>query len=409
MATFDADSFNSMFGEALQRGGDSLEKVAEVTGLYIQDRLRENSFAKKILPPQTVTISELTRNEEDEGLKYIDDLEPDSIAMRVNMRSEPEKTYIQGSRYSIVMGTISSDRFQKSEDELRSYRMPLTKVIEQNTVKDMQEQLDKTFMAHVRAGLMFGTIDRLNQLIDQGRVNHITASGKYFLNSAHLASYLLTRHVDVLANGGALAAGGAAIDATFLSAGSGHANYNPAPAFHSNIMFSDEGSFTRTVLRDLIKIGPARQMKTRVFLMHEYDWADTVGWLDSEAGLQITAEIVVSGYKYSTVAGYTFVTTVRDEPSIVQPGQIYAFPAPEFLGRHLVLDNVKFYINKEGRFFHMEAWETCGIGFGNIKGLGLIMLAGAEINLPNLFHTAAGVASNVTGEFTLRNDPTNPV
>ena len=167
-APTDAKEFNDMFGEALGRGQEALDKVAEVTGLYIQEKLRENSFARQILPPQTVTVAELTRNETDESLVYIDDLEPDSIAMRINMRGEPDKTYIQGKRYSIRMETITSDRFQKTEQELRSYRMPLTKVIEQNTVKDIQEQMDVKFMEHVRAGLMFATIARKNELIDLG-------------------------------------------------------------------------------------------------------------------------------------------------------------------------------------------------------------------------------------------------
>lgn len=410
----DSSDFNSLFGEALNRGGEALEKVGEVTGLYIQDKLRENSFARKILPPQTVTIAELTRNENDEGLSYIDDIEPDSLAMRVNWRGEPEKTYIEGKRYSIRMSTISSDRFVKSEQELRSYRMPLTKIIEQNTVKDMQEQHDKTFMDHVRVGLMLATRRRMNDLVDRGlvlngnqgtsAVSNSTFTNHNWGSKEQFASYLYFRNVT--RSDHATAPGG--IDRSAGTYNAWEDTTMPASellasALFSNIVLSTETSFTRTVLRDAIKIQASREMKARCFLLHEYDWADVLGWMENEAGLQITGEIVKDGYKYTTVGGYTFVTTVRDNPDIVQPGQIFTFPAPEFLGRYLILENTKFWINKNGRFIEMEAYEDAGMGFGNIKGLGLILLNGASIVLPNLFQDQNGTAVSTTGSFRLTN------
>lgn len=413
--------FNELFGEALNRGGEDLQKVAEVTGLYIQEKVRENSFARQILPPQTVTVAELTRNVNDESLVYIDDVEPDSIAMRVNMRGEPNKTYIESDRYEIRMETISSDRFTKSEQELRSYRMPLTKVIEQNTVKDLQEVVDEKFMEHVRIGLMFATIARKNQLVEDGIVRDTTSvtgqegvntdgTSKNFFNAACLASYLLSRHVDN--DAGLLTDGDSPAQlqtGNLANAG----NLNLADGFYSNIVFSEETTFSRKVVKEVAKIPAARQLKARTFLLHEFDWVDSIAWTVDEAGLELVKEITIGGYKYTTVAGYTYVTTVRDNNKILEPGQIYAFPAPEMLGRFLVLQNTCFYINKEGRFFHMEAWEECGVGFGNVRGLGLVLLAGAGVNMPNVFFDTDGGSDNtaITGTFrltnTLVNDPTS--
>jgi hypothetical protein len=420
MSSFDSQEFNALFSESINRGGDSLEKLGEVTGLYIQEKLRENSFARKILPPQTVTQAELTRRVDDEGFSFIDDLEPDSLAMRINMRGEPDKVYIEAPRYEIRFGMISSQRFQKSENELRSYRMPLTKVIEQNTIKDIQEQEDTIFMDHVRVGLMLATRSRMNDLVARGLVQHDgdnvaadapSTANRNFASPAALASYIFTRNIDDLANGGALDAAGTtpgtqAIAATFSAA---HANYNPVNGNFSNILMSESDTFVRDVLVQAVKIQAAREVKAKCFLLHEYDWTDVLGWLDSEAGLELTSEIVRDGYKYATVGGYTFVTTVRDNPDIVQPGQIYTFPAPEFLGRFLLLEGTKFFIDKRGRFISMEAWEEVGMGFGNIRGLGLNMLAGATIDMPNLFQTNAGADVNTTGFFTLTNDPAAPV
>ena len=421
MSAITAEKINALFGEALNQGQESLEKVSEVTGLFIQDKLRENSFARQVLPPEPVTTAELTRNVDDKGFVYIDDLEPNSIAMTVNMRSEPEKTVIDAPRYAIRMMTVASDRFTMPEQELRTYRMPVTKVIEQNTVKDIQEVVDRQFMRHVRAGIMHATISRLNQLVEMGAViNTVGAGGvegagasttnRNLAGRASLASYLLTGQVAPIAQGGALAAGGTdTLDNVFTTAGTGHANYNLASGELANIIFSEESAFSRSMLRDLVKIPVSRAIKGRTLLMTEFDWIDTVAWLDSEAGLEITKEIVVSGYKYSTVGGYTFVTTVRDNPEIITPGSIYIFPAPEFLGRFLLLESTKFYINKEGRFFHMEAWEELGVGFGNVKGLGVLVMAGRTISLPNVYYDTDGVEIAASGEFRITNNPFNPL
>jgi len=407
--------FNELFGEALNRGGEDLQKVAEVTGLYIQEKVRENSFARQILPPQTVTVAELTRNVNDESLVYIDDVEPDSIAMRVNMRGEPNKTYIESDRYEIRMETISSDRFTKSEQELRSYRMPLTKVIEQNTVKDLQEVVDEKFMEHVRIGLMFATTARKNQLVEDEIVRDavdgtgVADSGghgtknKNFFNADCLASYLLTRNVTASNEGGGLQTGGGTAQLEQGDLTDNSFPLNRADGYYSNIVFSEETTFSRRVVKEVAKIPAARQLKARTFLLHEFDWVDSIAWTTDEAGLELVKEITIGGYKYTTVAGYTYVTTVRDNNKILEPGQIYAFPAPEMLGRFLVLQNTCFYINKEGRFFHMEAWEECGVGFGNVRGLGLVLLAGAGVNMPNVFFDTDGAEKAVTGTFRLTN------
>lgn len=390
--------FNAMFSAALNGGQEAMEKLGEATGLYIQDKLRENSFARKILPPQTVTEAELTRNVNDEGLEYIDDIEPDSIAMRINWRGEPNRTYIEGKRYSIRISTIASERFQKSEQELRSYKMPLTKVIEQNTVKDIQEQIDITFMQHVKAAVYLATMNRMNTLISRGglteeaktstantAVHSALKTSKNFESEAEFISYIF-RQDKAAAIGDTT---GAKIDLSECVALGRRSNQ----AYYQNLLLSSEATFNRKVLRDLVKVQAARQMKARVFLMHENDWNDTIAWTTEDAGLQITSEIVKDGYKYTTVGGYTFVTTVRDNPEIIEPGQIFCFPSPEFLGRYLILENTKFWINKQGRFITMEAWEDAGIGFGNIKGIGCILLSGASITLPAVFLDEDGSAT----------------
>jgi hypothetical protein len=397
--------FNAMFSAALNGGQDAMTKLGEATGLFIQDKLREGSLARKILPPQTVSERELVRSvDNDSDLFYIDDLEPDSIAMNVNMRSEPEKVYIEGKRYSIRISMVSSQRFQKTEQELRTYRMPLTKVIEQNTVKDMQERWDTMFMQHVKAGIFLATLHRHNQLLSRGTITTGTAVGttdgdgivataghstKNFASEAEFLSYIW-RHDKF---GASRTNTGGVID---ISDFGGATITRPSNQHdYANIIMSDQTFFGRTVMSQLAKVYASRQLKARCFLLHEVDYADVIAWSSTEAGLELTSEIVKDGYKYATIAGYTFVTTVRDNPDIVAPGQIFCFPDPQFLGRFLILENTKFWIEKRGRFISMEAWEEAGMGFGNIKGLSVLLLSGASITLPAVWKNADDSASTV--------------
>ncbi len=390
---FSPEQVNEMFGAALDGGQEAMDKLAEATGLYIQDKLRENSFARKILTPQTVTAAELTRNVNDEGLAFIDDIEPDSVAMAVNWKGEPNKTYIEGRRYSINISTISSERVQKSENELRSYKMPLTKIIEQNQVKDIQEVIDQRFMLHAKAGLFLAIVHRWNELLGRGDIptSGYTNQTRNFGNEAQVYTYLyqqLKQYGTTAGTDTPAPPAGNVIDASNWNAGTVRTTNRP---YYSNLVLGSETSMTRNVVRDLAKVLANRALKLKTILLHESDFADLLAWQNGDAGFQISSEIAIGGYKYTTIAGITYVTTVRDNPNIVAPGQIWGFPSSEFLGRFLVLENTKFFMKKEGRFISMEAWEDVGVGFGNIKGIACYLLSGASITLPARYLTSAGV------------------
>lgn len=125
------------------------EKIAQASSSFIRTKLREVSFARQILPPQYVTRAELTRSVNYDGFVKIVDKEPDSKAMIVNFRGEPTTNYIEGPRYEIPFFNIYSEEFQKLESELMAYEMPITEVIERNSVLDIQKIEDTSFIKKV--------------------------------------------------------------------------------------------------------------------------------------------------------------------------------------------------------------------------------------------------------------------
>ena len=156
MENLSAKQINELFVEKLNTE-DGMKKVAQEGSAFIRQKLREVSFARKIIQPQYVTVDDLQRSVNHDGMVKIVDIEPDSTAMVVTFRGNPSTEYIMGERFEIPFFGISSADFQKTEEELVAYEMPLTEVIERNSVLDIQKIEDTSFLTHVDAAIAHET------------------------------------------------------------------------------------------------------------------------------------------------------------------------------------------------------------------------------------------------------------
>ncbi|MBT7929690.1 hypothetical protein HN682_07225 [Candidatus Peregrinibacteria bacterium] len=152
MDNVSAQTINELFIQKLN-SPEGLEKVAQEGSAFIRQKLREVSFARKIIQPQYVTKVDLQRSVNHDGLVKIVDIEPDSKAMTVNFRGNPTTNYVMGERYEIPFYMVSSEDFQKTEEELLAYDMPLTEVIERNSVLDIQRTEDESFLKTVDSAM----------------------------------------------------------------------------------------------------------------------------------------------------------------------------------------------------------------------------------------------------------------
>lgn len=152
MDNLSARTINELFVQRLD-SPEGMIKIAEEGSNFVRTKLREVSFARKVIQPTYVTRDQLQRSVQHDGLVKITDIEPDSKAMTVNLRGEPTWNYIEGERYEIQFHNISSENFQKTEEELLAYDMPLTEVIEKNAVLDIQKVEDETFLSGIDAAV----------------------------------------------------------------------------------------------------------------------------------------------------------------------------------------------------------------------------------------------------------------
>ena len=93
-------------------------------------------------------------------------------------------------------------------------------------------------------------------------------------------------------------------------------------------------------------------------------------WLalpNTEIGSILNSEIAVDGYKYNTILGHKIITTIKD--NIIYPNEIWAFAAPDFLGKHYLFNAVKFYIDKRANLVEWQSWFDLGMGIVNIRSV----------------------------------------
>jgi len=154
-----AETINELFLQKLD-SKEGMDKVAMAGSAFIRQKIREVSFARKIINPEYVTQADCQRSVKHDGLVKIVDIEPDSKATIINFRGEPDTTYISGERFEIPFFLVASDDFQKTEEELLAYEMPLTEVIEKNSVKDIQKQEDSAWIKKFDAAI---ALDASNQ------------------------------------------------------------------------------------------------------------------------------------------------------------------------------------------------------------------------------------------------------
>ena len=344
-----SEVLNELFSAKLDTEAGK-EKIAQLGGDYIRDRLREESFARQILPPKSVSRADLQVSVNHDTLVKIVEVEPGSKAMTMSFRGQPDVNYYSAPRFEVPFHTIGSERYEKTEQELMAYTMPITEIIRRNVVKDIQELEDYVFLDHVESACQSLQKDAQSGQAFADDFGDGTAFTAFNVNSGSVPEVGKCKANDVL----------------FQTQGSG-ASANAAAGITQEVQVPVQKD-------DMIKLfalfpgtgSAASRLRADRFLISDTDFEDLNSWTVSEVGDKIVGETAIDGYKYNTVIGRRYIRTLKTD--ILRPGNIYAFAAPEFLGGFLILNNTKFYADKERNRVSFEAWEDIGIYVGNVAG-----------------------------------------
>lgn len=323
--TVPAKALNELFFE---RAGtpEGQTKIAASGGNYIRDRLREVSFFRKIVPPDPVTRADLQRSVNHDTMVKIVDIEPQSRAMSLTFRGQPTARFIRAPRYEIPFFTISSEKFEKTDQELMAYEMPITRIIEENSVKDIQSVEDRMALIFTEA------------CIQAFQLEYNAGTPTKFATSTVKAGTVVG--VSVVKGEGALAQ---ATD-----------NFNVQPVLKLDFI-------------NLKKLLHRRNLKAERIVITEPDFDNISAWTIQDVGHSIAGETSTEGWKSNTVTSLKIIRTIKTD--ILREGNVYCFTAPEFFGRFYILNNTKFYIDKVANVITWQSWEDIGMGFGNVAAV----------------------------------------
>ena len=144
-------TLNRMLMDRITASGEGEVKEAAAAGTnMIRRRIREEGFARRIIPPQTVTNEDLDRVLEHDRPVIIEDMEPLSKgAKSIPFGDSADTQFYYGNKYACVFNPITTPEWTKDINELRTYRMDLRQVITDNSLKDIQTEEDGRFMATI--------------------------------------------------------------------------------------------------------------------------------------------------------------------------------------------------------------------------------------------------------------------
>lgn len=314
---------NDLFAQKLDTS-EGKEKIAQVGSVYVRDRLREVCFVDKIQPPEPVTRVDCQRSVNHDTLVKIVDIEPQSRAMAITFRGQPTARFIRAPRCEVPFFTISSEKFEKTEQELLAYEMPITKIIEDNSVKDLQEIKDREYLRHVEAAV---------------QAKQVEANGGTAV-ALHTSTYGSVVKESIIKGQGALAS-------------------------------TTDDFVVHPVLRpdfvNLFKLLDGRRLRAERFVITEPDYDDILSWTLSDFGDKMQSETAVDGYKYNILLGRKIIRTIKTD--ILRTGNVYCFTAPEFLGKSYILNNTKFYIDKVANLITWQSWMDIALAVINIASI----------------------------------------
>lgn len=320
---FNDRQLNEAFLNGLSNG--SMEKTAGAGQDYIRDKLHEDRFCGKILPPQNITREECQRSVKHDTLVKIIDIEPNARAMPISFRGEPEAEWIDGDRFEIAFATVASPRYNKVEEELMAYEMPLTKIMDNLMVKAIGYIQDAQFLSHIESCVQ-GLQLEANTSATAYNTSNVTG-GSVVSESVIKGELALAEATD---------------------------NFNVKAVQRPDFV-------------NLYNLLDDNELASSVILMTQGDYNDILKWTNEDMGDKITGETAIEGYKYTTILGRKFIRTIKT--SVLRRGNVYAFTDPDFLGKFYVLNNTKFWAKKEFNRIEMMAWETVGMGIGNIASV----------------------------------------
>jgi hypothetical protein len=302
--------FNDTFVEMVKSGQ---EKEAAVSAQqFTRNKLRENSFAEKIITPIDIANEELDKSEDPELLVKWNDREPDQApATTVPFGVTPSGYQFGGTRYPSYFSRIISPLFNKDIDKLRGYDYDIRSILLENSTKDIATEIDTRFINTIDS--VIGSVNTANDLNQLGLPQNVTINGG------------ITRD-------------------------------NLADAF-------------KVIQRLRVPFGgtqPDGGESCGTMLLNTVTANDLLKFDRTEMGGDLSQETFVNGLPQKKLLGVKPVYTLKRD--LVPDGCIYLFAPEEFLGKYYRLQPLTVFMEQKAFFLNFFQYMNCSLSVGNVRG-----------------------------------------
>ena len=307
----DIKVFNDTFVDMLEGGN---VKEASTSALqYTRNKLRENSFAEKILTPIDIANDELDKSEDPEYFVKWCDREPDQPgAVVVPLGNVPDGYQFKGTRYPVLFSRLMSPVFQKDVDKLRGYDYDIRQILLENSTKDIATEIDTKLMEKVNQ--VIGTVNTPNLNNGLGLPQYVTISG-------------------------------------------GITRANMANAF-------------ATIQKLRVPFGPMQPdggQSKGIMLANNVTALEFLKLERGEVGGDEAQRAYLEGTPPPKILGVNTLYTIKRE--IIPDGTIYLFSAEEFLGKYFRLQPLTVFMETKAFFLQFFQYMNIGMSIGNVKGV----------------------------------------
>lgn len=306
----DIKVFNDTFVDMLEGGHE--KKAAQSALTFTRDRLRENSFAEKILTPIDIANDELDKSENPElHVKWCDREPNQPPAVTVPLGNVPDGYQFSGTRYPVYFSRLMSPVFQKDVDKLRGYDYDIRQILLENSTKDLATEVDSKLLEKVNSVL--GVVNTANTFTKTGLPSYISLTG-----------------------------------------GVTRANLVEAVKAYQRLR---------------VPFGPMQPdggSSKGIMLLNNVTAADLLKLERSEVGGDEAQRAYLEGTTPATVLGLKSILTIKRE--LVPDGTVYFFSTEEFLGKYFRLQPLTVFMETKAFFLQFFQYMNIGMTIGNPKG-----------------------------------------
>ena len=280
---------------------------------FTRNKLREESFAEKILTPIDISNDELTPAEDPElQVKWLDrepDIAPGAV---IPLGVAPENFQFKGTRVPIYFSRLATRLFSKDIDKLRGYTYDIRQVMLDLSTKDLATTIDTKFMDKVDA--VCGVANTNNPLNNMSLPQFVQFSGGLNRQNLKDAFKVITRL---------------------------KVPFGP---------MQPDGAGTKGCL-----------------LVNNTTAMDILGMERSEAGGDLSQTMFTGGKLPETLFGVKSILTIKD--TLVPDGYMYLFSSEEFFGKYMRLQPLTVYLKNEAYFLNWFSYLNIGMSITNCRGV----------------------------------------